>query len=101
MIGQVAALACNGEIVEEGTGRAILDNPPPLQQAPHCCRSDPRWARAVARTIVLDEPVSALDVSVQTQVLRLLAGLKTRQVLTHVYISHALQSSKRSLTRLR
>jgi len=105
-VGQSVAepLRAHGERDERSIRRAVQDllervglDPGHYDRYPHEFSGGQRQRIGIARALVLrpklivcDEPVSALDVTTQAQVIRLLAQLREQFGLTLVFVSHDL-----------
>jgi len=99
-----APFRLQGVQTEGGTKRAVQDllelvglNPEHYNRYPHEFSGGQRQRIGIARTlalkprlIVADEPVSALDVSIQAQVINLMEDLQGELGLTYVVIAHDL-----------
>jgi len=116
LAGTLAGLSAGGDVRFDAAGRRrridevaaqVGIGPALLERFPHQLSGGQAQRVAIARAllgaprlVILDEPVSALDVSLQAQILNLLAELRERLGLTYLFISHDLAVVERLCERV-
>jgi oligopeptide/dipeptide ABC transporter ATP-binding protein len=96
----IGSRAARVAMIEEMMGLVGLD-PEYMNRFPHEFSGGQRQRIAIARSLVVkpefvicDEPISALDVSIQGQIVNLLKDLQRRLGLTYLFIAHDLSMVK-------